>query len=289
MNPFSHPEKTLEEIDKHNNKRDRKEMKIVLGVIVGAILLGIVTTSSWTIINPGERGIVSNLGATQNHILNEGFHFKIPLYQSVKKVSVRTEKEQVDGTAASNDLQIVTVSIVLNYHLDPGSVNKLWQEVGDKHAEKIVNPKIQETIKATIAKYTAEDLIKKRSLVKEEAKTILVESLAQKHIIVDELSIVNFDFSESFNAAIEAKVTAEQTALAAKNKLEETKFVAEGTLTTARAEAESIRIKTEAIQKQGGADYIKLKWIEAWAAGAKVPTFIGGGSNDFMLNLEGLK
>jgi regulator of protease activity HflC (stomatin/prohibitin superfamily) len=83
-------------------------------------------------------------------------------------------------------------------------------------------------------------------------------------IVVDQVNITNFDFSQSFNAAIEAKVTAEQSALAAKNKLEQVKFEAEQRVTQAKGEAEAIKIQAAAIQAQGGQEYVSLKWVEKW-------------------------
>lgn len=83
-------------------------------------------------------------------------------------------------------------------------------------------------------------------------------------IIISGMNITNLEFSPSFNTAIEAKVTAEQNALAQKNKLEQVKYEAQQTIEKAKAEAESIKIQAESVNSQGGADYVKLKAIEKW-------------------------
>ena len=218
----------------------------------------------FAIVPAGERGILLTFGKVEEIILEEGLNFKIPIIQIVKKIDIKIQKEEIDASAASKDLQIVTAKIALNYHLESEMVNKLWQSVGKDYKSRIIDPAIQEAVKAVTARYTAEELITKRPQVKDDAKIALSERLAKEFILVDELSIVNFDFSASFNQAIEAKVTAEQNALAAKNKLEQVKYEAEQRVVEAKGEAEAISIQAKAIQQQGGSEYVRLKTIEKW-------------------------
>ena len=79
-----------------------------------------------------------------------------------------------------------------------------------------------------------------------------------------EVNITDFSFSTSFDSAIEAKVKAEQDALAEKNKLEQVKFQAQQQIEQSKAEAEKIRIQAEAITKQGGEEYVQLQRISKW-------------------------
>lgn len=236
-----------------------KSISITLGVIILITIL-----NPCVIIGAGERGVVLNMGAVSEKIMQEGFNWRVPFVQSVKTMDVRIQKENVASGAASKDLQELRTTIALNYHLDPNQVNTLYQKIGSDYKMRIIDPAIQEAVKAATAKYTAEEAITKRALVREDIKSLVSERLAREFIIVDEVSITDFDFSKSFNDAIEAKVTAEQSALQAKNVLEQKKYEAEQTITTARAEAEKIRIQAESIAKQGGESYVKLKAIERW-------------------------
>lgn len=235
--------------------------------------------SSFEIVGAGDRGVVLRLGAV-NRVMNEGFNLKMPFIENVKTLDVKTQKETATASAASKDLQTVTAEIALNYHLSPDSVGKLWQSVGKDYKERIVDPAIQESLKAATAKFTAEELITKREEVKNVMKENIAKRLAVEFIAVDEVSIVNFEFSNSFNDAIEAKVTAEQNALAAKNKLEQVKFEAEQRVTSAKAEAEAIRIQAQAITQQGGAEYVNLKAVEKW--NGILPVYTLGGSIPFI-------
>lgn len=249
--------------------------KIIAHIILG--VMGVtVLFDSFRIVGAGERGVILTFGQVSDNVWEEGLHVKIPFIQSVKILDVKTQVENVDASAASKDLQNVTTQIALNYHLDAERVNKLWQSVGVNYKVRIIDPAIQEAIKAVTAQYTAEELITKREQVKSDAKIVLSDRLNKEFIIVDELSIVNFDFSESFNEAIEAKVTAEQNALASKNKLEQVKYEAEQRIAEAKGEAEAIKIQAQAIQTQGGTEYVELKRIEKWD-GKYPTTMLGNG------------
>jgi regulator of protease activity HflC (stomatin/prohibitin superfamily) len=101
-------------------------------------------------------------------------------------------------------------------------------------------------------------------VVSKDIETTLNDRLNPYWIEIQLFNIVNFDFSKSFNDAIETKVTAEQEALAEKNKLEKVKYESEQKIVTAEAQAKAIEIQAKAIQNQGGKEYVQLKWIEKW-------------------------
>lgn len=259
--------KRMEEVKKSfKDMSESKQVKYVVRIVV-KVVIGIFIFSclwgSFKTIGAGERGVVLRLGAV-NRVMTEGLNFKFPWIEGVKVMDVKTQKESANATAASKDLQTITAEVALNYHLLPESVTRLWQSVGEDYKERIIDPAIQEAVKSATAKFTAEELITKRPEVKEEIKLALLERLSKEFIIVDEFSIVNFDFSPSFNQAIEAKVTAEQNALAAKNKLEQVKYEAEQRISEAEGEAKAISIQAQAIQQQGGAEYVNLKAVEKW-------------------------
>lgn len=112
----------------------------------------------------------------------------------------------------------------------------------------------------------------------------LADRLKTRKALLERFSVTNLQFSTTFTEAIEKKATAEQEALAAKNKLAQVKYEAEQQVARATAEAESIKIQSEAIQAQGGANYVLLKAIEKWDG--KLPTqFIPGQTVPF-LNLK---
>ena len=256
------------------NDQEKRVARIIKTAVFAFIAL-IVVFGSFSIISAGDRGVVLRMGS-MNRVMDEGFNWKFPMIESVKKFDVRTQKEQIDAQAASKDLQNVSATVAINYNLEHSKVGELFRSIGEEYKTRIIDPAIQESVKASTANYTAEELITKRAIVRDEIKKNITERLSKEYIVVTEVSIVNFNFSQSFNEAIEAKVTAEQNALAAKNKLEQVKFEADQRIVQSRGEAEAIRIQAQAITQQGGAEYVKLKTVEKWDG--KYPFVMGGSS-----------
>lgn len=235
--------------------------KTVIGLVAFVLFLML---NPFGIVGAGERGIRLRFGAVTEGVIGEGLYFRIPFVESVKKMDVKIQKEQVTASAASKDLQTVTSIVALNFHLDPNKVADIYQNIGMDYDDKIITPAIQEAVKAATAQFTAEELITKRTKVRETIKELLTEKIGDVGIVIHEFNIIDLDFSASFNKAIEAKVTAEQDALAAKNKLEQIKFEAEQKVVAATADAEAIRIQAQAITQQGGKDYVQLQAIAQW-------------------------
>lgn len=236
--------------------------KILRHSIITLIVIVLLVSSVGTV-GAGERGVKTRFNKVVGTV-DTGLYFKLPIIEKVIKMDVQTQKEQVDATAASKDLQVVNAKVAINYNLQTDKVTDLYTRIGVNYKDKVIDPAIQEVVKAVTAKYTAEELITKRPEVTDNIALGLQERLVSQDITVTSVSITNFDFSASFNTAIEAKVTAEQNALASKNKLEQVKYESEQTIVTAKADAEAVRIKAQAIAQQGGADYVKLQAISKW-------------------------
>lgn len=265
---------------KRNNWEEPPEpvrvLKIVALVVILVAVL-VVFFSSWYIVNAGHRGVILTWGAPSQVASEEGLHFKVPIMQSVVKMNVQTQKYEADATAASKDLQIVTAKIAVNYHLVPESVPRLYQEIGPAYQERVIQPAVQEVVKAATAQFTAEELITERASVKENIKTRLDERLRGRGIIVEDISIVDFDFSESFNQAIEAKVTAEQLKLKAERDLQRIQIEAQQKIENAKAEAEALRLQRQEVS----VDLIELRKIEVQRMAiekwdGKMPQITGG-------------
>ncbi len=229
-----------------------------------AIVIGLLFLFSWlnpfVVINAGHRGAITTFGKVNQTVLEEGLHFRAPVMQNVREINVQIQKAEGDGDAASRDLQQVHTKIALNYHLIPNRVAETYQTVGDLDSvgDRIIVPAVQEAFKATTAKYTAEELISKRPEVRDQISQFMKDRLLRHGITIDEFSIVNFRFSESFNQAIEAKTTAEQLKLKAERDLDRIKVEAEQKVASAKAEAESLRLQKQEITP----DLLKLREIE---------------------------
>ena len=228
-------------------------------VIAGIVVVILFILKPWVQIGAGERGIVLNFGAVQDKVLSEGIHFKIPIVQTVEVMDVKIQKATTDAASSSSDLQDVDMSVALNHQVIPEEANLVYQTIGVQFKDRIIDPAIQEVMKAVSARYTAEELITKRPAVSSEMKDALTTRLLESKIAVDAFSIINFSFSQTFTDAIEAKQTAEQNALKAKRDLDRIKVEAEQTIAAATAEAEALRLQKMNISP----DLIELRKIEA--------------------------
>lgn len=252
--------------------------------IVGVgLLIGVFAFfGSFGTVDTGNRGVVLHLQNPTGEIKDQGFYWKTPFVEDVVDMPVQILKEEAEATAASRDLQDVTTKVALNYHLDPSRVGQVYQEVKKEWAGVIVQPAIQEAVKNATAKYTAEELITKRSEVREAISVNIKEKVAPRGILVDEVNIINFDFSQSFNAAIERKVTAEQEALASKNQLERIKYEAQQAIEKAKGEAESIRIQSQALTEQP--QFLEKMAIEKW--NGVLPVYMTDGASTPFININ---
>lgn len=259
---------------------------MVIGALVFLIL---VITGLFGTVGAGERGVHTRFNAVVG-MKEQGLYFKLPFVDKVRKFNVKTQvvvyERENPLAAASRDLQDVQIASVVNYHLDPTSVGLIYTQYGreDVFEENVIRPAVRDTVKAVASQYTAEELVTKRAEFTDSVLKKLNERLSDNYVIVEQVNITNFQFSQSFTQAIEAKVTAEQNALAAKNKLEQVKFEAQQQVEKAKAEAETIRIQAQAITQQGGREYVNLEAVKKW--NGILPTQMIPGSAVPFINLN---
>lgn len=244
--------------------------KTIISVAALVLLFGF-ALSSFEVVGAGERGVIfSQISGIKDVQLGEGLHFKIPFVEDIISIDVKVQKSQTEATASSRDLQSISSTIALNFHIDPDKAHKVYQGIGTSYKERIIDPAVQEAVKAVAAHYTAEELIAKRAEVKDRITMGLTQRLGKFNILVDEFSIVNFAFSEQFNIAIEAKQGAEQAALKATRDLERIKVEAEQQIVQAKAESEAMRLRQVSLTPM----LLQLRALEKWDG--KLPTVSSG-------------
>lgn len=263
----------------------------IIGAIIAAFLVLIVLLTAWpfTQVSEGERGIVLKFGQAQDKVLPTGLHVVNPFTTDVEKMDVKVQVSEVAASAASKDIQTVTAKVAVTYHLSEKDLLTIYKSVKSDYAARYIAPNIQESVKAATAKYTAEELITKREAVRDDIKNNFIEKINGTGIVVDNIAIVDFDFSAQFNVAVEAKVTAEQKAKEAQNKLVQVEAEAKQKVAQAQAEAESIRLQSQAANND---KFIKLKQLEVQAEFARkwngvLPVNLYGSAPIPFLNLGG--
>lgn len=276
-------------------------------IIIAAIIIAIITLfSSMTIVPSGHTGVEVRLGKVTGNTYSDGFHFKAPFITSVVKMTNQVQKNEVSCNAVSKDLQTVSTSIAVNYHLSADSSADMYKNVGDSYLEKILLPTVQESTKAVMSNYKAEGLITQRGTVSTEIEDLIQSKVKEYGIIIDSLNITNFEFSAEFDAAIEAKQVAEQNKLKAETEKEQKIIEAEAAARektiAAEAEAEAARIKAEgeaaAIKTKADAeaeankkiadsltsDVLNNKAIEKW--NGQYPNVVAGDNTEMLIDIS---
>ena len=258
------------------------KLKILAGIVTFIVII-IVMSESVVIVQAGHRGVVLYVGAVENKVLGEGIHFIIPFAEQVIPLEVRTLKFQANASAASNDLQEVATVIALNYHIDPSKANLIYQQLGSDYESRIIAPTIQESVKASVAKFNAEQLITQREIAKGVIAQAISNTLSARGITVETVFITDFKFSPSFASQVESKVVAFQKYLTEQNNLKAIQVVANQTVVQAQAQAranvaraggESQAIKIITEQLRQSPQYLQWQAINRW--NGQMPYALGG-------------
>jgi len=247
--------------DKKKGPGSPKGMGVIIAVVAAILLLlgSGINPIPFVQVGAGERGVLLKWKAVEGTVFDEGLHFMIPVVHSVERMDVTIQKSQTEAKAASKDIQETRSVIALNYQIDPLKANLVYQTLRHEAKGRIIDPAVQEVVKAVTARYSAVDLITKRSQVGAEIQDELKTRLAAYHIIVKDFAILDFEFSEEFSKAIESKQTADQLAKKAENDLKRIQIEAKQKIESAKAEAESLRLQKQNISK----DLLELRKIEA--------------------------
>ena len=259
-----------------------KIKKTVTAVVI-LLILAVAVFNSFTVVDAGHSGVVVTFGQVSDNVLSEGLHFKIPFVQQIVLVDNRVKKAEVsDASSASKDLQTVTSTISVNYKVLNSYSASVYKNIGMDYEAVIITPAVIECVKAVTAKFTAEELITNRQSVSDQMMELLKQKIGNYGIEIQIFNITGFEFTAEYNAAIEAKQTAQQNALKAEQDLQRIKVEAAQTITQAEAEAEAYRLKSEQLTPE----IIISNYIEKWDG--KLPTVVSGEGGTMMIDLTAL-
>jgi len=260
------PERSLEGLEFRGPKPR------TIGIFVILIIILIFLFGSYAIVPAGHRGVVLWWGSVEKRIMAEGFNFKIPIVEKVIKVDVKVQPHpfrEID--AASKEYQMVKLTGMMNFHIDPAYVNDLYQKVGLDFANKVIDPAFNDFVKEVVPIYPITEILPKREEIRKRAMTKLGENLARYHIIVDDIYFANIRFSPEYERAIEAKQVAQQQVETQRQVLAQREIEAQQKVATAKGEAESIQVVAQGQAKANdllsrsiSPILVQYKTIEKW-------------------------
>jgi regulator of protease activity HflC (stomatin/prohibitin superfamily) len=260
------PERFPEKIE--FKKPNPRTIRTTILVLVAFIILW----GTFVIVPAGHRGVVLWWGSVEKRIMGEGLNFKVPITESVIKVDVRVRPHpfrEVD--AASKEYQMVKLTGMMNFHIDPSYVNDLYQKVGLDFANKVIDPAFNDFVKEVVPIYPITEILPKREEIRKRAMGKLGENLSRYHIIVDDIYFANIRFSSEYERAIEAKQVAQQQVETQRQVLAQREIEAQQKVATAKGEAESILVvaqgqakANEALSRSISPILVQYKNVEKW-------------------------
>jgi regulator of protease activity HflC (stomatin/prohibitin superfamily) len=271
------PERTLEAFEFKGPKPR------TIGILIILLIIFIFLWSSFALVPAGHRGVVLWWGSVEKRVMGEGLNFKVPMAERVIKVDVRVQPhpfKEID--AASKEYQMVKLTGMMNFHIDPSYVNDLYQKVGLDFANKVIDPAFNDFVKEVVPIYQITEILPKREDIRKRAMTKLGENLARYHIIVDDIYFANIRFSPEYEKAVEAKQVAQQQVETQRQVLFQREIEAQQKVATAKGEAESISVvaqgqakANEALSRSISPILVQYKTIEKW--NGILPQVSGGG------------
>lgn len=273
---------------------------VAIPSVVAAILVAV---SCVTYVPTGYTGIVTTFGKVENGTKDAGVCFKAP-WQSIVRMDNRVQEKSIDLSAFSSDIQEVQTSVSVGYRINQANAMNIYKEVGKNYEDKLITPRILETVKTVVAHYDASSLISSRDEVSAQMDSILRETLASYNIDLSYISVTDFDFTDSFTDAVEAKVKAQQEKEKAETDAEKRRVEAQATadaeLIAANAEAEKAKVAADAelyvSEKKADAnkalndslnsnllEYFRITDVDSNWDG-KLPTYVGGDTSIPVLN-----
>lgn len=246
--------------------------KKVLWIVLSVFII-ITLVLSFKTIKSGEVGLKVRFGKIVNTSLSEGLNLKIPYIEQIVIVNIKVQKLEIETESSSKDLQTIQTDIAVNYRIESKKATNLYKTVGNDYEITVLDPAIKESIKATIAKYTAEEVITKRAEVSDKCMEGLQEKVDKYGIVIDNFNITNLSFSEEYSKAIEEKQVAQQ-------KLEKAKLEAEARIVEAEATNTANALLKQSLTKE----IISKQFIEKWDG--KLPSTYAGEDVMGIFNLK---
>lgn len=246
------------------------------GLVIFIVLLIVINPIA--IVGVGERGVKVTLGKVSPQSYSEGVHFITPGISKMYMMDIKTQKIHPATTVFTKDIQQARLEYVVNYNLQPDAAYKVYREVGRDYKDKILMPTVEGTIKNVIGTWNATDLIANRTKATEDILYQLQEHLDDNFITVTDFQITDIDYSDTFEKAIEAKVTAEQEALKAKNVTAQVQEESKQKVIAAEAEAKSMAIRAQALTQNKA--LVEYEAVKRWDG--KLPQYMMGNSVPFV-------
>lgn len=246
--------------------------------VVLLVILMFQTACTFEIVDAGHRGVSVINGRVGDEALPEGFYWKYPFIEKIVEIDVRALTWKHETSTYTKDVQQAELQFIVNYNVKPDLAHDVYKKYGGVYERNIIQPVVVDGLKAVVGRWDAVDLIANREQAKNQALEIITKDLDTKGFVISSMSIIDIGFQKEFEKAVENKVVAIQEAIEAKNRTVKIKEEADQKIISARAEAESMRIRSQALSQNKS--LVEYEAVQKWDG--KMPTYMMGNSVPFI-------
>lgn len=246
-------------------------------------------------VDSGETGIYTTWGKAEREPLDPGLHYVNPFCSEIVRYSTREQREEIKTATYTKDMQSAYVQLLVVFSVKREDAYNLHVTYGQDYKSKTVVPAVFGAVKDVLGQWEADKLVNGREKATKEIFDKATEMMSGQPVRLVSVTILNIDYSDAFEKAIEAKQIATQEAIKAKNRtvqIEEesrqevirAEAKAKAKLAIAEADAKAVEIRGKALKENP--DVIKLEAIGKWD-GKAPQTLILGSDSGTLVNVKG--
>lgn len=228
-------------------------LKWLIGLFVAVVVL--VAFRPFTTVKSTERGVVYKFGAV-NSKLWEGLHFVIPFVESVKKIPITPQEMDLELPVAENgaitkDNQTIGANISIFYRFNDAEILDLAKNYGVDIVKQKVQKDTLEAFKQAIGQNTIFDVAQNQEKIRSQVKKMTNEKIGEYPVVIDDIKISNYDWSEEFDNQIASTMKIAQEAKQQEQQLKKVEIEAQQAVKKAEANKEAERLNAEAMELKG--------------------------------------
>ena len=257
------------------------KLVFLLIAILGSIWL---VSSMVIVVDAGHTGVKKTLGKVADDAYPPGLYIVFPVTTTMIQMDNRVQKAEEQRrevirhwrTCSRRKIKITRWTRAL----DGSASARMYTQVGTYWANTLIPQVVTSSMKNIIGQWAALELIANRGKASQDIESMIAAALKDRGIAITGFSLTNIDFRPEFEQAVEAKVVAVQNAEMAKNQTVQVQEQANQRVIAAKADAEAMQIKTDALTKNQS--LIMYEAVQKW--NGELPKIIGGNGGN-MLNI----
>lgn len=231
-------------------------------------------------IDTGHRGVKTTFGEVDMQVgsMPEGLYFYNIFTSSIVELDTRILRLESKTNTYTKDVQQADITYVVNYRLKQDSAHLMYKEVGVDWANVILIQAVEGELKKVVGQYDAVDLIAFRGVATQKSQDSISTSLKDKNVVIERFEMIDISYLKDFERAVEEKQIAVQDASKAMNRTKQIEEEAKQKVIAAKAEAESMRIRANALSQN--AQLVQYEAVQKWDG--KLPQYSLGGATPFI-------